>query len=133
MTLSVKEKLKDLKMRFRTASKSELAEIDKEMENLALENPESFSNALLESAKETVNQAEELRIKEKLETILPIVSVSYLAKTYFGKSPQWFYQRLNGNIVNGKEARFSGQELNIISKALNDIGDKLKESSLHIA
>lgn len=133
MTLSVKEKLKDLKMRFRTASKSELAEIDKEMENLALENPEAFSNALLESAKETVNQAEELRIKEKLETILPIVSVSYLAKTYFGKSPQWFYQRLNGNIVNGKEARFSGQELNIISKALNDIGDKLKESSLHIA
>lgn len=132
MTLSIEEKLKDLKMRFRTASKSELAEIDKEMENLALENPEAFSNALLESAKETVNQAEELRIKEKLETILPIVSVSYLAKTYFGKSPQWFYQRLNGNIVNGKEASFSGQELNIISKALNDIGDKLKESSLHI-
>lgn len=130
---SMEEKIKDLKMRFRTASKGELGEIDIEMEKLALENPEVFSKAMLETALETVIDAQELRIKEKLDKILPIVSVSYLAKTYFDKTPQWFYQRLNGNIVNGKEARFSEQEIKVISRALNDIGDKLKKSSQLIA
>ncbi len=130
---SMEEKIKDLKMRFRTASKEELGDIDREMEALALENPEAFSKAMLEAVRETVIYAEELRIKEKLDKILPIVSVSYLAKTYFGKTPQWFYQRLNGNIVNGKQARFSEQEIKVISRALNDIGDKLKKSSRLIA
>ncbi|WP_373495614.1 DUF5053 domain-containing protein [Aquiflexum sp.] len=129
----MEEKIKDLKMRFRTASKEELGDIDREMEALALENPEAFSKAMLEAVRETVIYAEELRIKEKLDKILPIVSVSYLAKTYFGKTPQWFYQRLNGNIVNGKQARFSEQEIKVISRALNDIGDKLKKSSRLIA
>lgn len=130
---SIEEKINDLKIRFRTASKEELGKIDIEMEHLAVENPEAFSKAMLEAARQTVINTEELRIKEKLDKILPIVSVSYLAKTYFGKTPQWFYQRLNGNIVNGKEARFSDQEIKVISKALNDIGDKLKKSSQLIA
>jgi hypothetical protein len=129
----MEKKINSLKKQFRSASKMELEEIDKEMEKLALENPEGFSQAMLNAARESLMEAEELRIKEKLEKILPIVSVSYLAKTYFGKTPQWFYQRLNGNIVNGKEVKFSEEDLKTISEALNDIGDKLKESSLLIA
>jgi hypothetical protein len=37
------------------------------------------------------------------------------------------------NIIYRKEARFSDLELKIISKALNDFGDKLKDSSILIA
>jgi hypothetical protein len=129
----MEQKLKELKERFRKATKQQLAEIDQEMEELAMANPEDFSNAMISAAKETAVEAEELRIKEKLQKILPIVSVSYLAKTYFDKTPQWFYQRLNGNIVNGKEAKFTDQEMKILAKALKDISEKLKESSLLIA
>ena len=47
--------------------------------------------------------ADELILRQKLEDILPAISISYLSKNYFKKTPQWFYQRLNGNNVNGKE------------------------------
>ncbi|HSI78806.1 MAG TPA: DUF5053 domain-containing protein [Lunatimonas sp.] len=57
---------------------------------------------------------------------MPIVSVSYLAKTYHGKTPQWFYQRLNGNIVDGKQAACSTDELKKLTFSLEDIGNKLK-------
>lgn len=129
----MEQKIKELKERFRKATKQQLAELDQEMEELAMANPEDFSKAMISAAMETAKEAEELRMKEKLEQILPIVSVSYLAKTYFDKTPQWFYQRLNGNIVNGKEAKFTDQEIKILAKALNDISEKLKESSLLIA
>lgn len=46
-------------------------------------------------------------LREKLESVLPFISVSALSKTYFRRSPQWFYQRLNGSTVNGKITRFS--------------------------
>jgi hypothetical protein len=43
-------------MRFRTASKEEQAEIDREMQNLALENPEAFSKAMLEDLGKTLHE-----------------------------------------------------------------------------
>ena len=52
-----------------------------------------------------------------------------MSKNYFKKTPQWFYQRLNGNTVNGKEAHFTNNELKILSEALNEIGEKLSSSS----
>lgn len=125
----MEEKIKELKKRFRSAKQSDLALIDGEMEALASENPEGFAKAMLDAARETAEEAHKLLIKEKLEKILPIVSVSYLAKTYFSKTPQWFYQRLNGNIVNGKQAAFSTDELKKLTFALEDIGNKLKQSA----
>ena len=68
-------------------------------------------------------------LKAKLKDILPIVSVSYLSKNYFHKSPQWFYQRLNGNIVNGKPAQFTSEELKVLQIALLDISEKLNTSA----
>ena len=125
----MEQKIKELKKRFRSAKQSDLALIDDEMEALSSENPEEFAKAMLEAARETAVEAHRLLIKEKLAMVLPIVSVSYLAKTYFGKTPQWFYQRLNGNIVNGKQAAFSTEELKKLTFALEDIGNKLKQSA----
>jgi len=55
-----------------------------------------------------------------------------LAKNYFKKTPQWFYQRLNGNSVNGKVARFTPNELETLSMALKAIGQKISTSASHI-
>lgn len=68
-------------------------------------------------------------LRDKMKEILPAISVSYIARKYFGKSSSWFYQRLNGNKVNGKEANFTPNELSTLSAALNDIGKKLSAMS----
>jgi hypothetical protein len=66
-----------------------------------------------------------LDVREKLSPILPVISVSYLAKNYFHKTPQWFYQRLNGNRVNGKPAKFSDTEIQTLNFAIQDIRQQL--------
>jgi hypothetical protein len=121
--------IKALKIRARTANQKELEAIDLEMDCLALEDPKAFSEAMLAAVNQTSVALDELILKEKLERILPIISVSYLSKNYFKKTPQWFYQRLNGNLVNGKEARFTVSELQILSNALKEIGHKLSTSA----
>ncbi|MCS4435966.1 hypothetical protein [Aquiflexum gelatinilyticum] len=52
----MEERIINLKMRFQTASKEEQAEIDREMQNLALENPEAFSKAMLEDLGKTLHE-----------------------------------------------------------------------------
>jgi predicted outer membrane protein len=121
--------IKALKIRARTANRKELEAIDLEMDRLALENPKAFSEAMLAAANQTSVALDKLILKDKLEKILPIISVSYLSKNYFKKTPQWFYQRLNGNLVNGKEARFTVSEVQILSNALKEIGQKLSTSA----
>lgn len=123
------DKIKELKIKSRTANKKELEAIDLELEKLSNENPEAFAEAMLNAVSETNAELDELILKEKLEEVLPIISVSYLAKNYFKKTPQWFYQRLNGNTVNGKEAHFTPNELETLSVALKEIGQKLSTSA----
>jgi len=123
------DKIKDLKLKSRTANKKEMEAIDLEMEKLASENPDEFSEAMLMCVEESNLKADELLLKQKLEEVLPIISVSYLSKNYFKKTPQWFYQRLNGNTVNGKEAHFTHNELETLSVALKEIGQKLSTSA----
>lgn len=79
-----------------------------------------------------VEEAAKLKLRMQLEEILPAISVSHLAKTYFSKSPQWFYQRLNENIVNGKPARFTEEERKKIADALLDISNQAKNIALTI-
>ena len=123
------DKIKELKIKSRTANKKEKALIDSEMEKLAFENPKEFSEAMLTCIKESNQKADELILRQKLEDILPVISISYLSKNYFKKTPQWFYQRLNGNNVNGKEAHFTDNELKTLSIALKEIGQKLTASA----
>ena len=89
------DKINELKIKSRTANKKELEAIDLELERLSIENPEAFSEAMLKVATETSIELDDLILKQKLEEVLPIISISYLAKNYFKKTPQWFYQRLN--------------------------------------
>jgi hypothetical protein len=119
------DKIRELKERSRNATTKELVIIDQEMQQLSVENPCEFSEAMLFCIEEVGEKVGGLVLKQRLEEILPIISVSYLAKNYFKKTPQWFYQRLNGNSVNGKKASFTSQEIKTLSFALKEIGQKL--------
>ncbi len=123
----MEDKIKQLKKRFRAAKTgSELEAIDKDMDILS--NESDFSDKMLASIQETNKSLEEVLLREKLEKVLPAISVSYISKQYFHKTPQWFYHRLNGNIINGKPAKFTTAELGTLKMALLDIANNLKQS-----
>ncbi|MFT4205065.1 MAG: DUF5053 domain-containing protein [Chitinophagaceae bacterium] len=73
---------------------------------------------------------EEISLKIKLAEVSEIVSLSYIAKKYFNKQRTWLYQRINGNIVNGKEANFNDTEIKTLNFALKDISKKLSTISI---
>lgn len=122
----MKAKLEQLKLQYRNAnSDEERKQIDLEMQKLFEKDGDAFANGMLELAKETADKAEELVLRDKLESVLPIVSVSYIAKTYFNKSRYWLYQRINGNVVNGKKAKLTQSEIRTLETAFKDICEKI--------
>ena len=90
----------------------------------------AVAQATLEQLRETNARIDEDIIREKIKNILPVISLSYIAKTYFGKTKSWMYQRVNGNLVNGKPAKFTDEEKEILNSALKDIADLLMKTSV---
>ena len=103
--------------------------------------PTSFCNSDTDEQKKEVIQAtsdefkrmhneisdinKTLNVRDSLADVLPFISVSHLSKRYFGKSASWFYQRMNGNIVHGKPAKFLPEEVDTPNFAIKDISTKL--------
>jgi hypothetical protein len=75
----------------------------------------------------------EVTVRMKLEDILGIVSMAYIAKVYFHKSKSWFSQKLNGNLKNGEPSSFTEEELKTLSGALQDISVKIHTTARSIA
>jgi hypothetical protein len=73
----------------------------------------------------------DINIKLQMQTISEMISLSYIADTYFNKTRQWLYQRINGNIVNGTTAGFSDDELMKLQFALKDISKKIGSLSVY--
>ncbi len=127
----MKSELEALRERYRKArSEKELKEIGQKIDQLSAADPEAFGRGMIALAKETADRAEGLALRVQLQEVLPAVSMSYVAKHYFGKTRQWLYQRLNGTMVNGKPARMTPEELRTFETALHDLGGKL--SSVHV-
>jgi len=127
------EKINQLKEAFCNAKNdNERNAVDIQMEELINEDPEKFSEAMIASAKETAEKATQLAMKQKLKEVIPAISMVYIAKTYFNKTDAWLYQRINGNIVNGKPATFTPKEKEIMKYALNDISSKLGSLSVSL-
>lgn len=61
-------------------------------------------------------------LHQRMGSLTDVINLAYIAEHYFGKSRQWLYQRLKGQIVNGKPAAFKPQEEETFKAALNDIG-----------
>ncbi|MDR1937756.1 MAG: DUF5053 domain-containing protein [Tannerellaceae bacterium] len=98
---------------------------------------EEFVQQFTKEASEAVERADAVynyvSIRIKLEPILDVVSLSYIAEKYFKKSRSWLSQRLNENFVNGHLTTFTNEELKTLSDALNDIADKIKNTARSIA
>jgi len=67
-----------------------------------------------------------------LESVIPAISLVYIAKKYFNKSDAWLYQRINGNVVNGKPAQFTINEIEQLKRALIDISNQLVSVSISL-
>lgn len=137
MTMDKVKQFFDLKELWKNSSETERTTIDAQISDLIESMDDRESEALAVGvqkdfenihAKASVLE-DQLRLREKLSPILPYISVSALAKEYFGKSSSWFYQRLNGNIVHGKECRFSAEEVERLRLALSDISAKIGSCS----
>lgn len=127
----MKEKLEELRKRFHQAkTDSQIQAIQQEMQKLLDENSDDFANSMLEIATKIADDTDELLLRDKLKEVSKIVSISYIAKEYFGKSRAWLHQRLNGNIVNGKPASLNDEERNTLNFALQDITKKIGSVSI---
>ena len=119
------ERVKNLRDQFVSATDKEKEKITIELDKLQDENADAFAEAMIECMKETNKNLSDFLMRERLNDILPYISVSAIAKNYFGKSKEWFYQKMNGNIVNGKPAKFTEEEIKNLNFALQDISKKI--------
>lgn len=130
----------ELKELWKQSSEAERVNIDRELTGLMDSMNETELEALTVGVnhdfgrmhKEAGDIQRTLTIRQQMEPILPYISVSSLAKDYFGKSTSWFYQKLNGNVIRGKTASFTEAEIQILNNALKEIGSKLTQMSLSI-
>ncbi|WP_172920003.1 DUF5053 domain-containing protein [Capnocytophaga canis] len=127
----MKEQLEILRKRFHQAkTDAETKNIREEMQKLLEENSEEFANSMLEIATQIADETDELLLKDKLKEVSKIISISYIAKEYFGKSRAWLHQRINGYLVNGKPATLTNEERNTLNFALQDITKKIGSVSV---
>lgn len=140
--MNAQEKLNNLITEFRLLkTEDERALFDKKMAQLMKEmDPDerkAFRMAFLNSAKQTLSAAKELKkevdIRLQLNGIENYLSLSQIAQDYFGKSRSWLYQRINGLSVNGKPAQFTEEEKVRFKEALLDLGRKINETALKFA
>lgn len=121
-----KEKMDLLKSRYMNAkNEQERDAVRKEIAELCDEDTMKVASIATEQIQESIDEINGIIIRRQLEDILPFMSLAYIAKRYFGKSRQWLYQRVNGTIVNGKPARFTNQEIDILNAAIQDMGNRL--------
>ncbi|WP_320914510.1 DUF5053 domain-containing protein [Butyricimonas paravirosa] len=128
--MNEKEMLKKMKEDFRKLKTEEerekfVKESGNRLDKMTDEEMERLTDAVEADLKEMKVRVDEILVREKMEAILPMISVSYLAKHYFGKSSSWLYQRINGNKVHGKPAKFTAQELEKLRFALKEISQNI--------
>ena len=123
------ERFKELKTTEEKDKYNKLPEAQKEAYKKA---SEAGLKATVNACNDYIERAEEAILRDKLGELPEAISFSYIAKKYFGKSRNWLYQR-NGNIVNGKKARFTDNELKTFLNALNDVSEMIHQTSLKIS
>jgi hypothetical protein len=128
MPMTTKEKFDQLKeLELKAKTKKELGSIQLEFDQLATADPDGFEDAFIESAKQTLKAVKQLKVKEQIKEMQEIVSMSFIAKTYFSKTKSWMSQRINELNVNGKPAQFTPEEINTLNEAFKDISKKVGE------
>ena len=78
-----------------------------------------------EGMRKIIEEADEKIFRAKLGDLPEALSLSYIAKKYFGKSRGWLMQKVNGNKVNEKIEVFTDEERLVFRKALQDLSEKM--------
>ena len=131
--MDAKTEFLELKQAWKKASELERPQIEQKtdsfFESLSDEEKSAVFEAIDEDFRAMHKEIEDIKqtvnIRNILAPVLPAISISFLAKNYFHRTPQWFYQRMNGNKVNGKPVMFSDSEVKILNFAIKDIGKRL--------
>ena len=120
------------KSEFQKERRAKINSMSEEERVAYLDASETALEATINEAKNFIDKADDVLLRDKLGEIPEVISLSYIAKKYFGKSRNWLYQRINGYLVNGKPARFTNEERKKFVAAINDISDMLKKTSLSL-
>lgn len=83
--------------------------------------------AILTNLDAVIDDARKEVFRKRLKDVPEAISLSYIAKEYFGKSRGWLMQKINNNTVHGSTARFSDSELRQFKGALIDLSRKLSD------
>ena len=97
---------------------------------LPAEDRKTFTDATKEGLDAVKSDLQDVKLALELGDIANALSLSYIAKVYFGKSKTWLYQRLNRNKVNGKPAQFTDEERKRFAEALQDLSRRINETAL---
>ena len=125
----MKEQIRQLAERNRMAKTADEKEaIAKEMEALKNQNPEAFTEALESLIHTTAKEVEDLTIAEKMGEVTKMISMAYIAKTYFGKSRSWLYHKFSG-MNNGVSDDFNDIDRDRLKAALNDIAARVSAAA----
>ena len=119
--------IKDPKIR---AYFEDITENRKPSIQLSADEYEEGASQFDEGLRKALAEADELIARHKMGDIAEAVSLSYIAKAYFGKSRAWLMQKVNGNTVNGKKAAFTPDESQRMREALQDLSKKLSKAAL---
>ena len=135
------EKIEELRNEFLAAEDPDLEyfrnKMKAEMASRDQAGKERLIEAFKKSAEDACDHAEKVynyvSLKMRLEKALNVISMSYMAEHYFNKSGSWFSQRLHNHKVNGAPVAFTDGELSILSNALDEMGQLLKDTARSIA
>ena len=89
-------------------------------------------NEFNEGMLQLIDEADEMIFRAKLGDLPEALSLSYIAKKYFGKSRGWLMQKVNGNKVNGKVAAFTDDERLMFRRALQDLSEKMSAVAMNL-
>lgn len=132
--MALKEELNALKPLFGTESPAFYERIKSIAETYSSEEDKKeialFMDECIQETETGMTRLEELTIKMQLQEVSEIISLSWIAKKYFGKTKNWLYQRINGNTVNGKPCRFTSEEVETFNHALKDISQRIGSLSI---
>jgi len=93
---------------------------------------DNYISNMLSESEERIDSFIEESVKIQLEKVSQIVSLSYIATRYFGKTRNWLYQKINGCSVNGKPAKFTMEEITTLNDALQDISKEISSTVIKI-
>lgn len=118
--------IKDPKIR---AYFEDITEKRQPLATLSGEELEEGVNQFIDGLDKVLTDGAEMIARHRLGNVPEAISFSYIAKTYFGKSRGWLMQKVNGNVVNGKQAAFTNEERKQFRAALQDISKQLSAAA----